>query len=246
MPVHEEEIIEGLGAGEEEEGAQVHEEEIADGLGVGEAVAGAQVHEEEITEGLGLGAEAEAFNFGAWLRANKDLCTIRYIFTLTGTADGKVDIELPIQSFQSRWRSGNPTYLQVVIPAITAYASYVNDRPNGELKIDMAYFYKGVEALREQLLLVDMEEIRLDQGFRSESITLVGHKTETYTAKTVALTGVTYRYEAGGYVKLRTAVPNLYLRPGDTVIYDTDEFVADLITLWIDQRQTMMEVSEAA
>lgn len=240
------EIADSAGADETIAATVDFESSISDGADADDTMAPTVDYEISVAESAGADDEISGFNFTDWLRKNKHLCAIRYVFTLTGSADSKDDVDIPIQSASARWRSGDPSYLEMVIPAVNAYSAQINDRPNGELVLTMAYYYKGVLQLTEELMRVDLETVRIDEGFRSESITLSGHKTETYAGNTITLQDVTYRTVSGGLVRLRTATPNLYLRPGDTVLWDTDEFTAGLVTLSINQRQSTMEVAEAA
>jgi hypothetical protein len=167
-----------------------------------------------------------------------------YFFTLTGAPDGLADIIIPIESFQARHRSGDPTYLSVVIPGID-YATAIAARPNGEMVIRMSKAMRGVIYHTEEILRVALESVRVDEGSSNKSITLDGHTTKTYTAKTVALEGVTYYSVNGGRKLYRCATPNIYLRPGDTAAYGTDSFTVGLITYYVSTMQQSMEVSEA-
>jgi hypothetical protein len=171
--------------------------------------------------------------------------TLLYFFTLTGAPDGLSDIVIPMESFQARHRSGDPTYLSVVIPGLD-YASAIAARPNGEMIIHMSKAMGGVIYHTEEIIRVELETIRTDEGSINESITLDGHKTTTYTAKTVTLEGGSYHSVNDGKKLYRCATPNIYLRPGDTATYDGDSFTVGLITYYVSVDQQSMEVSEEA
>ena len=79
------------------------------------------------------------------------------------------------------------------------------------------YRVNGQESVKEEIIRVDLEDIRLSEGGKNTSIVLSGHKTESYAGKTVTLRGTTYRDLNNGKLTYRCAVPELYLRPGDTV-----------------------------
>lgn len=64
-----------------------------------------------------------------------DGALIRYYLTVTGAADGLDDIEIPMSSFQARRRSGEPTYLSVVIPGLD-HAEAIAARSNGTIRVD--------------------------------------------------------------------------------------------------------------
>jgi len=183
-----------------------------------------------------------AYNWSEWLNTYESRVVRRYYFTLTGAADGLADVEIPIESWNARHRSGESSYLSVVIPGMDQSAA-ISARSHGDMLLEMAYVVAGVEALREELLRVALEDIRTDEGGVNESITLTGHRTETYEAKVVDLRNVSYRNLDDGTLRYRCS-PDLYLKPGDTCRYGTDEFTASLVSYVVDSVQEWMEVAE--
>lgn len=167
----------------------------------------------------------------------------RFYFTLTGAADGEIDVTIPISSFSARMKSGDPTYLSVVIPNLD-YALQVADRPNGDLVIKMAYEVGGVIQIAEEIVRVDLENIQTEEGGINQSIILDGHRTITHGAKSVNLSGGNYRKLHKGKLRYRCE-PHLYVRPGDTVSIEDDSFIADNISLSVSGSQASMEVAEA-
>ncbi len=173
-----------------------------------------------------------------------DYSSTYYLFTLTGTEDSTTDIEIPISSFQCRMRNGDPTYLSLVVPGVD-YASEITARPNGTLKIDIA-FKQGSEYLqRETIVQAELKNVALDEGENSASITLTGYKTETYAGKAITLEKSVYRSAKNGKIRHRIAKPNIYLRPGDTVTVGSDTFVTDVVSYAISVESKTMEVAEA-
>jgi len=263
--LYEAEITEGVGLGETLDGQNLDgkitgaaglgetldgfplADQLADGAGLGDAFDRYFETEKTITEEAGLGDAFEGFNWSAWLRANLEKAVPRFYFTLTGAEDGEEDAEIPISSFQGRFRDGEPSYLAVVIPTLD-YADQINARPNGQLVVEMAYLVDGEESVREEVCRVDFEEIRSDEGGRSESVTLSGHRTETWAGQSVTLTGISYKSVSGGKIRVR-CFPDLYLRPGDTVTAGEDEFTAGLVTYAVTASRhrlyASMEVKEA-
>jgi len=167
----------------------------------------------------------------------------RFIFTLTGGADGLSDQVMPISSFSARLLSGNPTFLSVVIPGLD-YSAQIADRPNGDLSIKMGFEVAGVIVLTEEIVRVDFENIQINEGAVNQSITLDGHRTETWSTKTIALTGASYRNLNKGKIRYRV-VPDIYVKPGDTVEIGLDSFIIDNISLSMSGSQFNMEVAEA-
>ncbi len=190
----------------------------------------------ELFFGIGVGPEPDG------------VCV--FYFTLTGANDGLPDVQIPISSFQARLRSGAATYLSLVIPGM-AYSAQITARLNGVLKIDMAYITDistMEEVNRETIIQANFDEIRVDKGAMSQSITLSGYKKKTYSAKTITLNGSNYRNTINGTLRYRFPVPNVYLNPGDTVTVGDDTFIANVISYSVSARtggiSTTMEVGE--
>jgi len=184
----------------------------------------------------------------AWITANAKKLTKLYYFVLTGSADSETDATIPISSWQTRRKDGDPTYLSVVIPG-TSYEATVAARTNGDMQINMAYVVDGVEQKRETIVEVDYEEMRVDEGGKSQSITLTGHRTESFTPKTIALQDVVYKRDDDGDLAFRCATPDLFLNPGDTATYDGDEITVKGIVIIVSANndgsvQSSMEVEE--
>jgi hypothetical protein len=166
---------------------------------------------------------------------------ITYECVLTGDADGETDLTIPMSSFQGRFRSGDPSYLAVNVPSME-YAADITARSNGSLSV---YIIKtiGDNRIRELLITVDLEDIRIDEGGGSQAITLSGHRTETPLAKTVSFDDVYYANMINGLRRFRCP-PDLYLKPGDTVVIDGETMTADLITWAVSVDSCMMEIAE--
>lgn len=170
---------------------------------------------------------------------------LTYLCTLTAAATGDV-LEMPISSFQGRFRSGDPSYLSVVIPGLdlsAAIAAMADPDDPPAISIYMIKNYENGESVSGLIMTVDLEDIRIDEGSSSQSITLSGHRTITNEAKSVSLTGASYRNVTDGLRRYRCA-PDLYLRPGDTVTVNDETFTADYISMAISCDYSSMEVAE--
>ena len=132
--------------------------------------------------------------------------------------------------------------LSVVIPGME-YAGNIVDHANGTLRVYMVKTYRDGNRIAECIGMADMDDIRIDEGTMHQSVTLSGYKTETHAAKTITLTGASYRMIYQGRKRYRCQ-PNLYLRPGDTVVVNGDMFQADVITWAIGPGTEIMEVAE--
>ncbi|KKM27866.1 hypothetical protein LCGC14_1570430 [marine sediment metagenome] len=219
--------------------------EVIAGVGIEAQVAVEGIYQKAITAGIGIEAEVSVFNWAEWIAIYEGRYTARYYFTLTGAADGLADVVIPMSSFQYRLRDDTPSYLQVIVPG-TDSAGAITARSNGDLIIELAYLIDGVEHYREQLAAVDFESVRTDEGTKSQSIILSGHRTDTWGAQTVTIQGrITYRSENNGQIRLRKAVPDLWLRPGDTVIAGDDTFVVGQVMSAMAKATQWTEIVEA-
>jgi len=168
---------------------------------------------------------------------------IRYLCILTGAADGTTDLTLPLASFQARRRSNDPTYLSVVIPTVD-YADEIAARPNGTLKIQQAYERNGEILQTETIMEAPLDSVNPYEGGENQSTVLIGYGTSTFVAKSITLTGVTYRATVGGKYRYRLARPYIFLNPGDTVTFSDDgvTFVIDTMAYFINPTASIIEL----
>jgi hypothetical protein len=220
------------------------EHSVGDDLTIDDQVDAAHTIENaDISDNLVVDDSTDCFLWSEWLRENLGKYQIRYFATLTGDADGESDQLLKHTSFQSTKRNGDPTYLSVIIPGFE-YSSAINARSNGDLRIEMAYLINGVESFRENIIEVDLDNIRMDEGPRRRSITLSGNRTVDYGENLVTLENPIYKYVSDGKIRYRFLHADPWLNPGDVVRCRNDEFVAQYITYTISDRFKQMEVSE--
>lgn len=238
-------IADGAGLGDE---ILAHDlrAEITDAAALNDTITRTAEYYPVLTDALGAGDSFFCLNWSEWLRLNSGQALKRFYFTLTGDGEtpAVADAVIPISSFQARLRQGEPTYLSVVIPDLDTYSAIVSARSNGQMVIDMALILDGVEAVREEICRVDLEDINIYEGARNKSITLSGHATETYTTKITALTGASYYNLSGGLRRYRCAM-DPYLKPGDTVRVNSEEFEVGYITISRSVGSETMEVVEA-
>lgn len=188
------------------------------------------------TEGITwVGLDVESIDTGSEI--------IRYFCILTGSDDGNADLMLPISSFQARRRSGDPTYLSVVVPTMD-YAEEIAARPNGTLQIQQAYERNGEILQTETIIEAPLDSVNPYEGGANQSISLAGYGIATYYPKEVTLTGVTYRATINGKYRYRLARPYIFLNPGDTVIFAEDgvSFVIDTMSYFINSVGSTIEL----
>jgi hypothetical protein len=169
---------------------------------------------------------------------------VRYLLTITGAADSLSDLSLPMSSFQARRKSGEATYLSVVVPTLD-YASEIAARSNGTIKVEQAYALGGEYVQRELILEAEIDNIKTYEGGKNQSVVLEGYKTTTYTTKLMTLTTATYRALSGGKLRYRVAETNVFLNPGDTVTIGDDTFIIGTMAYSISPTEQQIELEEA-
>lgn len=173
------------------------------------------------------------------------LTKVYYTLVLTGAPDSLPDITIPMNSFQSRLKDGDPSYLSVNIPNGRKYADDVNARPNGELVVTRIGTKEDGSQESVEIARVNLEEIREDEGARSSSITLSGHKTTTSsTPKGIELSGISYRATYGNKRRVRPAMDG-NVAPGDQANIGGEVFYIGEITRYVNPTSAGMEVVEA-
>jgi len=168
---------------------------------------------------------------------------VRYLMDITGGPDGTTDVTIPISSFQARRRSGEDTFVQVVIPTYD-YVDEITARSNGHMLVKQAYERDGEYQQVETIIDTTIDDIRYDRGGQKQSMTLTGYSTTTYPPKTVSISNVVYAGFSGGKTRYRLASPNIFLNPGDTVEIADDgtTFEIDTISYAISPAISMISV----
>ena len=187
---------------------------------------------------------SDVLNWSEWLRENADKYISRFYLTLTGDADAVEDVTLKFSSLQAVKRTGDATFLSVVVPGFSA-ADSISARSNGDLILEIAYLVDGVESFREKIIEVDLETIRLDHGSRRRSVTLSGSRVIDYAENLVFLEDPTYKYVSNAKIRYRFLKVNPWVNPGDTVKCRDDQFRVASVNYTISNLFRQMEVVEA-
>jgi hypothetical protein len=108
----------------------------------------------------------------------------------------------------------------------------------------MAYEVGGAIVLREEILRATLETIRPDQGPLNRSITLTGHKTDSYLPQLVALEKPTYYSIQSEKKVYRFLTIDPYINPGDTCQVASDSFAVDNVIYYMGRSSSQMEVRE--
>jgi hypothetical protein len=165
--------------------------------------------------------------------ANAGLAIEKFYLTVTGDADGTTDVEIPMANLSGRKRTGEQTYLQIVLKDFDNNASLVSARPNGTMIVEMNYSYGSESSKRQEIIRAELEEINLYEGPVNKSITLVGRETKTFINRSVTLENPIYKSTVNGRRTFRFARIDPYLNPGDTLVVGEDSLTVDYITYTI-------------
>jgi hypothetical protein len=217
-----------------------------EGIGIAEEITVRRGFDAFVSDSFDFADAFEAFNYSAWLKANLSVAKLRFFCTITGAADLQPDVEIPIKSFYARKKSGDPSYLQVVI-AGAGYAGAVANRPNGDLILEIGYEVAGVVSLREQIAIVDIDEISIYDGGDSRSITVAGHRTTAYTNNYIEINRklAVYHGFQKNVLSYRFAFIDPYLNPGDTLIVGETAMTVENVIYIVGPLRSTMHVSEA-
>ncbi len=160
--------------------------------------------------------------------------------------NGFDDITVPVSAFSSRQRHGYPSYSEITIPGLQHFAE-VAARRNGYFVVS-AIISKGSEdLLREDIFNAPIDKMTITGNKSFQHMVLSGTQAaeENPAPQTAPLRGIVYRRFSYGKLSLRSAVMDLYLKPGDTVTYDGDSFTARTITHSFTLTGAFMEVRES-
>jgi len=190
------------------------------------------------TDDAALTGADYALNYTEFLLQYLGIAYELFTFTLDGT-------EIPISTFQARFKDGDPTHLQVTIPDYVTWAATVAAATDGEMVITGTYFYGGETVLTQQILAVDVDSIDFAEGPSSKTITLKGKRTVSTTAQTAALSGTYSKQIQSGTTTYQLATIDYFLRPGDTATIGDDTITVDSITYTVSPGSAHMTVKAA-
>ena len=151
---------------------------------------------------------------------------IAFTLILTGSADATTDVVLPVSNINARLRSGSDSYLQVTIPYTTDYATYISDRPNGDLEL----VYTDPDG-EHDVVAVALETIQISRAVNSANIVLTGHRQSTNSSPTSHT--VSPLSLQTGTTSNNAIVPgyNPLILPGDNVTADGVTYTLEIVSL---------------
>ena len=159
--------------------------------------------------------------------------------------DGFDDITVPISAFSSRQRYGYPSYSEITIQGLQHLAN-VAARMDGYFVVSAIISKDGEDLLREDIFTAPIDKMTITGNPSLQNTVLSGARpaAENPAPQIAPLRGIVYRSLSYGKLLLRSAVTDLYLKPGDSVTYDGDSFTARTITHSFTPTGAFMEVRE--
>lgn len=196
-----------------------------------------------------LGADASGADvvIPVELVTKKILSAIRFVCTITGTADSLSDVVIPISSLSGSLTVTGVNSLLVVCPDGSTFGADIVARSNGGFIITTVEVYTDGTTAN-----VDSEEytfsgITSDRGSRNWSFSLRGKNTESpvlpfrYLATGISILTI----NADGKRRARADYLS-NIRPGDTLtLLNDEEIICGVITYNINVASTFMTVTEA-
>jgi hypothetical protein len=156
------------------------------------------------------------------------------------------DLELPIKSFQYRINTERQ-FGSVVIAGADDYLTEINDRADGNLKVNKIYNYADGSTQTFLMFYVALDTIRLDQGgLAGTTVTLNGSGLRhVETPQSITLQNIVSYSETNGASRRVRSEIDPRVRPADTVTANGATFTVDEVIWYIDTKTAISEIQEA-
>ena len=160
---------------------------------------------------------------------------------MTGAPDGETDLVLNMINFQATLRDSTASYIQVTIPM--EQLDDVLLRQSGNIVISKTLIPDDTTA---ELYTVNFNDTRTNEGARSRKLTISGRSEAAFPGPAaVDLSGVIAdSVQASGARSLDVSPFNDVL-PGDTVTYDSEATLIDIVEITANDSGTTMRIAEA-
>jgi len=179
---------------------------------------------------------AAILNWGRWFRESKHQFITKFFMRID-------DMYFPISSFQCRESLTAKAYVSAVIPNASQYSAEILARSDGTMIIEMAYFFRGKEQIRQELTRAELSDISVDMGGDSQSVSLTGYRNIVAAQKQIIMDKPTYTDLTGGKQTFRFAKPHMFLHAGDIAIIDGVSILVNSISYSVSPTQQAMTVS---
>jgi len=166
-----------------------------------------------------------------------------YIATLKNAYND--EIEIPISNFQLRLRANGNSFLSITIPNLATLFTVISDRlDGGTLTVFEGDVLQDGTIVRDQIVNVQVNTFRQDQGARANTGTLSGNSTLVIESViTRLITNAVSISRNQGRRRIRAPIDR-HLKPGDTVDTVGEQFVVGAISMNFSQASQFMDVEE--
>ena len=165
---------------------------------------------------------------------------------MTGEGNDIEDIVMPISSFSVSLQADADDTVSCVVPDGQRFATVLSERSSGQLQIEQyAKHIDGTLSSYQLVAWAEYDQLRLDYGIASQSISLRGRKNVPYRSpRTFVPEGVSFRSNADG-IRSLTARLTVDVKPGDTVDYNNEQWIIGQVNMSANPSQgDSMEISE--
>lgn len=166
---------------------------------------------------------------------------VAYVFDVVTPAG---TLRIPMQSFQSRLRSDGISYLTAYIPGGTAYKGKI-------LTGQMMYVRRVVEytdgsKVESEIARSQITDVTPSLSPNNSTMTIAGSLSYTSPAspKSLSLSNILYVAYYDDEVSIRIS-PNSQLQPGDIINYESKDYVATEIVMYVESGANYCEVRGA-
>jgi hypothetical protein len=163
----------------------------------------------------------------------------RQIYECQFSGDGLEAVTIPISSFTARQRTDDPAYSEVGIPGLFHMAEIIARR-NGLFSVFASVVSgDGSEVYQREMLFESSISTIIITASSSDgavqNMTVSGYRTTEANEypKTQPIAAATYISRTNGARTIRSRVIDIYLKPGDTVVFDDDTFIAGSISYYM-------------
>jgi len=166
---------------------------------------------------------------------------VAYVFDVVTPAG---TLRIPMQSFQSRLRNDGISYLTAYIPGGTAYKGKI-------LAGQMMYVRRVVEytdgsKVESEIARSQITDVTPSLSPNNSTMTIAGSLSYTSPAspKSLSLSNILYVAYYDDEVSIRIT-PNSQLQPGDIINYESKDYVATEIVMYVESGANYCEVRGA-
>lgn len=158
-------------------------------------------------------------------------------------SDGERSALFPMANFQVRKRATGNNYLQVSIPFAIHYADQLAAMTSGAMTLSGGVIVNG-EPLMREIITANLNLVSEQRSPFSQTITISGYDLNPATTnESYSVWSAVYRATSDGVRRVRLAIFDFFINPGDTIIDDGSEMTVETYVASVSLENTQMEIS---